>query len=175
MPLTKCRECEKEISTEARSCPHCGAPWPAKEEWKGSGVDWKSNATWYGFPLVHVAFGRDAQGKLRVAKGVIAIGQFAVGAIAFAQLGIGIIFGFGQFIFAPIAIGQFAIALLFGLGQIATGYIAIGQVVLAYYGLCQAGYAAHLWSSAHKDPEAVEFFRQLADKARLLADKYLHL
>lgn len=26
MALTKCRECGKEISTEAASCPHCGAP-----------------------------------------------------------------------------------------------------------------------------------------------------
>lgn len=29
MALTKCRECGKEISTEAASCPHCGAPKPA--------------------------------------------------------------------------------------------------------------------------------------------------
>ncbi|OIQ78754.1 hypothetical protein GALL_395360 [mine drainage metagenome] len=29
MALTKCRECGKEISTEATSCPHCGAPKPA--------------------------------------------------------------------------------------------------------------------------------------------------
>jgi len=122
---------------------------------------------------VHVAFGRDAQGKLRVAKGVIAIGQFAIGAITFAQFGIGIIFGFGQFIFGPIAIAQFAIALLFGLGQFVIGYVAIRQIVVAYYGLCQAGFAAHLWSSAGRDPEAVEFFRQLADKVGLFADKYL--
>ncbi len=26
MALTKCRECGKEISTEAVTCPHCGAP-----------------------------------------------------------------------------------------------------------------------------------------------------
>jgi hypothetical protein len=25
MPLVKCRECGKEISSQARSCPHCGA------------------------------------------------------------------------------------------------------------------------------------------------------
>lgn len=30
MPLEPCRECHREISTEARSCPHCGAPHPAR-------------------------------------------------------------------------------------------------------------------------------------------------
>ncbi len=26
MALTKCRECRKEISSDARTCPHCGCP-----------------------------------------------------------------------------------------------------------------------------------------------------
>ena len=30
MALTKCRECGQEISSEAVSCPHCGAPKPQK-------------------------------------------------------------------------------------------------------------------------------------------------
>ena len=28
MPLTSCRECGKQVSTEATSCPHCGVPTP---------------------------------------------------------------------------------------------------------------------------------------------------
>jgi hypothetical protein len=28
MPLKKCRECEKEVSTSAKECPSCGAPKP---------------------------------------------------------------------------------------------------------------------------------------------------
>jgi uncharacterized OB-fold protein len=28
MALMYCRECGKQVSSEARSCPHCGAPWP---------------------------------------------------------------------------------------------------------------------------------------------------
>ena len=31
MALTKCRECGQEISSEAVSCPHCGAPKPQKK------------------------------------------------------------------------------------------------------------------------------------------------
>lgn len=30
MPLTTCRECGQTVSTEARSCPHCGAPSPSR-------------------------------------------------------------------------------------------------------------------------------------------------
>ena len=31
MAITTCRECSREVSTEAASCPHCGIPNPAKE------------------------------------------------------------------------------------------------------------------------------------------------
>jgi len=112
---------------------------------------------------VHVAFGKDSQGRRRVAKGVIAIGQYAVGLIAIAQVGIGLLFGFGQFIFGFTALAQFAGAVYFGVGQIATGYVAVGQVVLAHYGLAQLGYATHLWCPGRRDPQAVAYFRHLYD------------
>ncbi len=129
--LTYCRACTKEVSREAMTCPHCGAPYPARQNWQGWGYEWKSKQTLFGLPLVHVAFGRDKDGKVRVAKGVVAIGQFAVGAVTIAQFGVGAIFGLGQFVAAPLAIGQFAlglaaigqigIGLFYGLGQFATG------------------------------------------------------
>lgn len=167
MALTSCRECEKEISTEAKACSHCGAPHPARKDWKGRGYEWKSQTTLYGYPLVHIAFGRDKQGKLRVAKGIVAIGQFAIGVITIAQFGIGILFGFGQFIFSLTAVAQCAVAVIFGLGQFAAGYIAIGQFALAYYGLAQMGFAKYLWSSGRKDIEAIDFFLRLAEKVGL--------
>jgi len=166
MALTACRECEKEVSTEAKTCPHCGAPYPARIEWKGRGYEWKSQTTLYGYPLVHVAFGRDKQGKLRVAKGIVAIGQFAIGVITVAQFGVGILFGFGQFIFGLTAVAQFSLAVIFGLGQFATGYIAIGQFVFAYYGLAQVGFGKYLWSKGREDIEAVDFFLRLASSIR---------
>ncbi len=162
MPLSTCRECKKQISTEAHACPHCGAPWPGRADWKGWGVDWKSEAAFLGYPLIHVAFGRNAQGRLRVARGVIAIGQFAFGLITVAQFGVGLLFGLGQFIFGLTALAQFAIAVLFGVGQIATGYIAIGQVALGVYVLAQHGFGNFVWDQGSKHPEAVEFFRELA-------------
>lgn len=36
MAITKCRECKKDISSKAASCPHCGAP--GSKQKKGSGV-----------------------------------------------------------------------------------------------------------------------------------------
>jgi hypothetical protein len=51
-----------------------------------------------------------------------------------------------------------ALGLVFALGQVAAAWVAVGQIVLAYVGLCQMGFAHHLWSSGAADPEAVRFF-----------------
>ncbi len=158
MGLTNCRECGAEVSDQARACPRCGAPWPANPTWSGTGFEWKSARSYWGYPLVHIAFGRDRRGKWRVAKGIIAIGQFALGLVTVAQFGVGLLFGFGQFIVGATVLAQCAGGLLIGVGQIATGYAAIGQMVLAYYGLGQIGVAEFLWSYARKDAEAIKFF-----------------
>jgi hypothetical protein len=163
MALVNCRECGHEVSPSALACPRCGAPRPGDPEWRGTGVDWQSSQTFLSYPLIHVAFGKDARGKWRVARGIIAIGQFAVGLITIAQFGIGLLFGFGQFIFGFTALAQVAISCYFGAGQVAIGYTAVGQVVLAHYGLAQVGWATHLWSPGHQDPLAVEYFRHLLD------------
>ncbi len=163
MALVNCRECGQEVSPSALVCPHCGAHMPGELAWQGTGVNWQSPQTFLGYPLIHVAFGRDARGKRRVAKGIIAIGQFAVGLITIAQFGVGLLFGFGQFIFGFTGLAQFAITLYFGIGQVATGYTAVGQVVLAHYGLAQVGWATHLWSQGHRDMLAVAYFRHLLE------------
>ena len=137
--LAACRTCKKEVSEEALSCPHCGAPFPTRVQWRGRGYEWKSKTHVFGLPLVHVAVGRDEKGKLRVAKGIIAIGQFGIGVVTIAQFGVAGLFGIGQFMLAPIALGQFAfglvaagqfgIGLLAGAGQFATGWLkAIGMI-----------------------------------------------
>ncbi len=127
----------------------------------GHGFEWRTDSEWYGYPLVCVAAGRDEHGRLRVAKGWLAVGQFAIGLVTFAQVGIGLLFGFGQCIFGITAVAQAAIALLFGAGQLATGYVAIGQLAVGYYVIAQMGLGWHVWMPKHADPAAVEFFRQL--------------
>jgi uncharacterized membrane protein YvbJ len=32
MPLKPCRECGANVSKEAQTCPHCGAPHPTKDK-----------------------------------------------------------------------------------------------------------------------------------------------
>ena len=32
MALTECRECGKQVSNDAKACPHCGTPSPAKKK-----------------------------------------------------------------------------------------------------------------------------------------------
>ena len=93
------------------------------------GFEWKSSTKLFGWPLVHIAFGREKGGKLRIAKGVLAIGQFGIGAITIAQFGIGFLAGVGQFILAPLALAQFGL----GLGviaQFAAGIRSISAIII---------------------------------------------
>jgi len=133
----------------------------------GIGFEWRTRAEYYGFPLVCVAFGRNGRGGMRVARGWIAVGQFAIGAVTFAQFGLGLVFGLGQFMAAPMVVAQFALGLLFGLGQFATGYVAVGQIAFGYYALCQGGIGWHVWRQGYQDPQAVEFFAGLAERLGL--------
>jgi hypothetical protein len=107
---------------------------------------------------VHIAYGRDARGKLRIAKGVIAIGQFGIGLITLAQFGIGLLFGFGQCLLALTAVAQIAVTPGIAIGQFAMGYIAIGQMAVGYYALAQVSHAVYAWSVNQRDPVALEFF-----------------
>lgn len=141
--LTACRVCKLGVAAVAAVCPHCGAPRPANQSWNGTGYEYRSTATWRGMPLLHIAVGRDANGKFRVARGVVAIGQFARGVIVVAQMGAASVFGLGQFIAAPIAVAQFAVGLvcvgqlalaaLLGVGMIATGLKATGLLALRLF------------------------------------------
>ena len=40
MAMTTCKECGKQVSTEAKACPHCGAAAPAKKKAKGGIGKW---------------------------------------------------------------------------------------------------------------------------------------
>ncbi len=157
MALIKCPECNTDISDQALACPNCGHPLQAGKNkvcsapYLSWGYQWQSKTKIGGWPLIHIAFGRDKKtGSLLVAKGVIAIGQFAVGLITIAQFGIGVIFGFGQFVTGAWAIGQFA----FGINVVAQ--MGIGERVLA-----QIGLGKHVWSVNRKDAQAIEYFQEI--------------
>ena len=107
--MRPCRECQHEISEQATACPHCGAPYPAKEKWDGWGFEYKSEATFLGLPLLHISFKYRPNRVPVPAKGVIAIGQFASGVFVLSQFGVGIV-SVSQFTVAGFALAQFAIA-----------------------------------------------------------------
>ena len=116
--MKECRECHHRVSEQAFLCPQCGAPYPAKEKWDGWGFEYKSEATLFGLPLLHISFKYRPNRRPVPAKGVISIGQFGIGIINISQFGIGVI-----------SISQFTIA-GFALAQFGIGYSLIAQIGL---------------------------------------------
>ena len=107
--MKPCRECRREVSEQAYSCPHCGAPRPAKQKWDGWGFEYKTEARFLGLPLLHVAFKYRPNRVPVVARGVVAIGQFGCGIFTVSQFGVGIV-SVSQFTIAGFALAQFAFA-----------------------------------------------------------------
>ena len=142
---------EQELQTISQGPDQIG--WNRKQS-TPVGREWKSNATLFGWPIVHVAFGRNPRtGEKMVAKGVVAIGDVAVGGLAVGGASVGIISvggvaagvnamggcaaglqaAVGGFAVASVAFGGMAIGLIaFGgsaLGALAFGGAATGYVV----------------------------------------------
>lgn len=113
------------------TCPHCGAPRPARAEWEGEGYEWKSERSFRGWPLIHVAFGIDRWGKVRTARGVIAIGQRAIGGVAVGVLAFGVI-SCGVVCGGVISLGVVAVALGLACGVNAIAPLAFGVVAIGY-------------------------------------------
>jgi hypothetical protein len=106
--MKPCRECRHQVSEQAFVCPQCGAPYPAREAWDGYGYEYKSKARIAGLPLIHVSFKYRPNRTPVVARGILAIGQFAVGVICIAQFSVGLLC-LSQFSLGAIAIAQFAV------------------------------------------------------------------
>ena len=107
--MKPCRECGHEVSEQALTCPNCGAPQPAREKWDGWGFEYKSEATLFGWPLLHISFKYRPNRRPVPARGIIAIGQFGLGVITISQFGVGL-FSVGQFTVSGYALTQFGIA-----------------------------------------------------------------
>lgn len=107
--MPTCRECRHPVSPDALACPSCGAPYPARTKWDGYGFEYKSEATLLGLPWVHISFKYRPNRLPVVAKGVIAIGQFACGGLTISQFGVGLA-SVSQFTLAGLALAQFAVA-----------------------------------------------------------------
>jgi hypothetical protein len=141
MNVQPCRDCSQPVSLDALTCPECGAPRPALSDWHGEGFEWKSTAMLGQWPLVHIAFGIDRTGKLRVARGVIAVGQRAVGGIACGILAVGVV-SIGVVCGGAVSLGVVAVGLLLACGVNAIAPLAFGVVAV---GAIAGGVNAIAW------------------------------
>ncbi len=84
-------------------------PVGAKEKRDGWGFEYKSEATLFGLRLLHISFRYSPNFVPVPARGVIAIGQFALGIFTISQVGVGVV-SISQFTIAAYALAQFAFA-----------------------------------------------------------------
>jgi len=156
MSLIDCPECNNQISDKAVMCPKCGFPMACGR----MGYEYRSQASLFGLPLVHIASGVDPlTGKARVAKGIIAIGNIAVGGLAIGGVSFGVV-SFGGLSLGLVALGGAAVGLLLALGGMAIGLVAMGGGAIGYYALGGGAWGVHPFSANYQDPQAVEFFRR---------------
>ncbi len=156
MALVECPECNREVSDLAIMCPHCGYPIRGL-----SGYEYRSQRELFGLPLVHIVSGPVVDpiaGRLRVAKGIIAIGPVAVGGLAMGGSAFGIL-SLGGVTVGLIAAGGAAVGLLLALGGLAIGAVAIGGAAIGYYAIGGGVWGVHALGGNAQDPNLMEFFK----------------
>jgi hypothetical protein len=159
MTLVRCPECDSDISDNAVICPSCGSA-GNRFLW---GYEYRSEKMLYGFPLVHIVLGpafNPATGKIRIAKGIIAVGAVAYGGFAMGGLSLGVI-SFGGLAVGLLALGGCSLGFLLALGGVAVGFIALGGAAIGYYAIGGAALGVHALGANTTDPQLLEFFKKL--------------
>ena len=130
--------------------------------WYGPGYEYRSSVSIGGWPLVHVCAGIDpVTMRLRIARGVVAIGNVAVGVVAIGGLACGLITLGGASIGLLVAVGGAALGLGVSVGGFAVGSIAIGGAAVGFaYALGGAGFGPAVIDGSHCDEAARDFVRR---------------
>ncbi|MBE0539940.1 MAG: serine/threonine protein kinase [Verrucomicrobia bacterium] len=131
--------------------------------------EYRSKATLFGWPLLHIATGVDpATGRKRSAKGIIAVGTAPRGVIAFGDVAVGVIacgiFGYGLISISVVGVGvvacgSVAVGLLLAMGGVALAPVALGGAAFGYYANGAVAWGIHALSPHVYDPVADAFFK----------------
>jgi predicted Ser/Thr protein kinase len=132
------------------------------------GINYRSRATLFGLPLLHVATDLDpATNRPRVARGIIAVGGIAQGVLAFGGIAMGgVTFGgvsLGVLAFGGCAVGigtlgGLAVALVMALGGLAIAPIALGGGAIGYFAQGGGAWGIHPLGANASDEAARHFF-----------------
>jgi predicted Ser/Thr protein kinase len=160
-------EVKTAVETIAGTPANPSAP-AVRNAWINQGLNYRSKATLFGLPLLHVTAGIDPQtGRARVAKGIIAVGGLAKGVVAFGGVAMGgFAFGglacgvvaFGGAALGLVSFGGLAIALIAALGGGAIAPVAIGGGAVGYWAFGGGAMGVHVFDAMTKDPVAGRFF-----------------
>src|SRR5664279_5657157 len=136
--------------------------------------EYRSKATLFGLPWLHVALGvNPATGRKRRAKGIIALGTAPVGVIAFGDVAVGVIacgiFGYGLVSISVVAVGvvalgSAAVGLWLAMGGVAIGPIAMGGAAFGWYANGAIVWGKHVIGPGVYDSLADKFFNPAAGK-----------
>ena len=144
-------------------CPMCGY-----SSRGGTGsfycFEYVSKRTLFGLPLVHIVMGPafdPATGKLRIAKGIIAIGGIAMGWLAFGGVALGLLSFGGVGLGLLAAFGGVAISGGFASGGLAIGFVAIGGCAIGYYAIGGGAFGVHALGGNAQDSGLKAFFESL--------------
>lgn len=149
-------------------------PGPALAARANQGVDYKTRATLFGLPLLHVASGQDPlTGRMRIARGIIAVGGMAqgvvacggvaMGGLALGGVSLGII-SYGGLGLGVLVFGGLAVGLLGAMGGLAVGPMAMGAEAIGYFARGAHAIGAHTMQVSGSDPVARDFFNPWSER-----------